>query len=54
VKAHKTKIVRALVIVFVASVATFSQKSDGQTERFFLDDHTVSFLKEPAGWVMDG
>ena len=50
---HKTRIVIALVFVIVASVPTFSQKSDGTNGTIFLGRSYSFVLKEPAGWIMD-
>jgi hypothetical protein len=53
VNTHKIRIVIALVLVIVASVQTFSQKSDGTDGTIFLGRSYSFVLKEPAGWVMD-
>ena len=53
VNTHKTTIVFAFIIVVVASVPAFSQKSDGTDGSIFLGPSYAFVLKEPAGWVID-
>jgi len=49
----KTTIVFAFIIVVVASVPAFSQKSDGTDGTIFLGPSYAFVLKEPTGWVID-
>jgi hypothetical protein len=53
VNAHKTTIACAFIIVVVASVPGFSQKSDGTDGTIFLGPSFAFVLKEPPGWVLD-
>lgn len=50
---HKTTIIFALIVVVVASVPAFSQKSDGTDGTIFLGPCHAFVLKEPIGWIID-
>ena len=53
VNTHKTTIVFAFIIVVVASVPAFSQKSDDTDGTIFFGPSYAFVLKEPPGWVID-
>jgi hypothetical protein len=53
VNPHTPTIVFAFIIVVVASVPAFSQKSDGTDGTIFLGPSFAFVLKEPTGWVVD-
>lgn len=53
VNRHTIRIAIALVFVVVASVQTYSQKSDNADGTIFVGRSYSFVLKEPAGWVMD-
>jgi hypothetical protein len=53
VNTHKSTILIAFVIVVVASVRGFGQKTDGTNGTIFLGRSYAFVLKEPTGWVID-